>query len=128
VSAALARPESNGRIGLLGFSLGGFVATQAAAQDTRINALAVLYGGLPDAMAARVKRLPPVLELHGDADRIAPPAKGAELVRVARSVGAPAEQTTYPGRAHGFDSAETDPMAADAIARVVRFFGAHLAA
>ena len=128
VGAILARPESAGRIGLLGFSLGGFVAAQAAAEDARVNALAVLYGGLPDAMVPQVKHLPPVLELHGDADRTVPPAKGAELVRRARTLGAPAEQVIYPGRAHGFDFADKDPMTADAVARVVRFFRASLAA
>ena len=35
VSAVLARPQSSGRIGLLGFSLGGFVAAAAAAQEAR---------------------------------------------------------------------------------------------
>ncbi|HLH91234.1 MAG TPA: dienelactone hydrolase family protein [Xanthobacteraceae bacterium] len=112
----------------MGFSLGGFVAAQTASDDARIAALAVLYGGLPDAAVARVKRLPPVLELHGDADRIVPPARGAELVRIAQRLGAPAEQLTYPGRGHGFDFSEKDPMTADAIARVVRFFRAGLAA
>jgi carboxymethylenebutenolidase len=122
ITAVLARPESTRRIGLLGFSLGGFVAAQAAADDMRVNVLAVLYGGLPDAMVARVKHLPPTIELHGDADRTVPPAKGAELVRLARSLGAPAEQITYPGRGHGFDFSDKDPMTADAVARVVRFF------
>ena len=49
VTAALARPENSGRIGLLGFSLGGYVAAATAAHDQRIAALAVLYGGMPDA-------------------------------------------------------------------------------
>jgi carboxymethylenebutenolidase len=127
VSAVLARPGSTGRIGLLGFSLGGFVAAQTAAEDARVTALAVLYGGMPDTMVARVTHLPPLLELHGDADRTVPPAKGAELVRLARGLGAPAEQATYPGRGHGFDFSDKDPMTADAIARVVRFFRANLA-
>src|ERR1700722_896367 len=110
VSAALARPDSTGRIGLLGFSLGGFIAAQAANDDARVAALAVLYAGMPDATVALVKRLPPVLELHGDADRTVPPAKGAELVRLARAAGAPAEQVTYPGRGHGVDLSGNDPM------------------
>jgi carboxymethylenebutenolidase len=49
-SAVLARPDCSGRIGLLGFSLGGYVAANTAAHDPRIAALAVLYGGMPDAM------------------------------------------------------------------------------
>src|SRR5262249_49698366 len=95
VSAALARPHSNGRVALLGFSLGGFIAARTANDDARIAALAVLYAGLPDMTVAHVKHLPPVLELHGDADRVVPPAKGAELVRIARDLGVPAEQVTY---------------------------------
>jgi carboxymethylenebutenolidase len=117
VGAVLARPESAGRIGLLGFSLGGFVAAQAAAEDARVNALAVFYGGLPDAMPPHV---PAPAARAGAARRgrpHVPLAKGTELVRLARSLGASAEQVTYPGRAHGFDFADKDPMAADAIAR-----------
>lgn len=112
VNAVLARPDSAGRAGLLGFSLGGFVATQTAAEDARVSALAVLYGGMPDAFLSRVMRMPPVLELHGDADRNVPPAKGEELVALTQNVGAQAEQVLYSGRQHGFDFSEKDPMSA----------------
>ena len=37
-----------------------------------------------------------------------------------------AELVTYPNRKHGFDFSDTDPMTADAIDRVVRFFQAQL--
>jgi carboxymethylenebutenolidase len=126
VTAVLARPENSGRVGLLGFSLGGFVAAGTAAHDERVAALAVLYGGMPDAMASEVKRLPPLIELHGEADRNVPLAKGQELVRLAKAVGSDAELVTYPGREHGFDFSDTDPMTADAIGRVTRFFQARL--
>src|SRR5262249_6363440 len=72
VTAILKRPDSNGRLGLLGFSLGGYVAAATAARDDRVSALAVLYGGMPESIAAEVKHLPPLLELHGDADRNVP--------------------------------------------------------
>jgi dienelactone hydrolase len=49
VAAILERPDSSGRIGLLGFSLGGYIAADAAAHDQRVTAIAVLYGGMPDA-------------------------------------------------------------------------------
>jgi carboxymethylenebutenolidase len=126
VTAVLARPENSGRVGLLGFSLGGFVAASTAAHDERIAALAVLYGGMPDAMASDVKRLPPLIELHGEADRNVALAKGQELVKLANAVGSDAELVTYPGREHGFDFSDTDPMARDAIGRVTRFFQARL--
>jgi carboxymethylenebutenolidase len=128
VSAVLARPENSGRIGLLGFSLGGYVAAGTAAHDERIAALAVLYGGMPDSMVAEVKRLPPLIELHGEADRNVPLAKGQELVKLAKAVGSEAEQVTYPGREHGFDFSDTDPMTQDAMGRVTRFFQAKLGA
>jgi carboxymethylenebutenolidase len=127
VTAVLARPESSDRVGLLGFSLGGYVAASTAAQDDRIAALAVLYGGMPDAMVADVKRLPPLIELHGEADRNDPLAKGQELVKLGNAVGSTAELVTYPGKEHGFDFSDTDPMTADAIGRVTRFFQARLA-
>jgi carboxymethylenebutenolidase len=72
--------------------------------------------------------MPPLLELHGEADRNVPLAKGEALVKLAKAVGASAEQVTYLGRAHGFDFSDTDPMAADAVGRVVRFFQARLTA
>lgn len=76
VTAIIDRPDSSSRIGLLGFSLGGYVAADTAANDDRVTAIAVLYGGMPDAMVAQVKHLPPLIELHGEADRIVPLAKG----------------------------------------------------
>jgi carboxymethylenebutenolidase len=126
VTAILARPDNSGRIGLLGFSLGGYLAADAAARDERVSALAVLYGGMPDAMASQVRHLPPLIELHGEADQNVPLARGEQLVKLGKAVGAEAELVAYPGRAHGFDFSDSDPMAADAIGRVVRFFEARL--
>jgi carboxymethylenebutenolidase len=126
VTAILARSDSSGRIGVLGFSLGGYIAAAAAVRDSRVAALAVLYGGMPDAMVADVKHLPPLIDLHGNADHNVPFAKGEELVKLGKAVGAEAELVAYPGKHHGFDFSDTDPMAADAIGRVVKFFEAHL--
>jgi carboxymethylenebutenolidase len=126
ITSILARPESSGRIGLLGFSLGGYVAAATAALDERVAALAVLYGGLPQAMLSEVKHLPPLLELHGEADVIIPLRKGEELVEVGKRIGGEAELVTYPGRKHGFDFSDTDPATSDAVGRVIRFFAARL--
>lgn len=126
LSAVLSGADSSGRIGLLGFSLGGYVAAAAAARDERVSALAVLYGGMPDKIAPQVRHLPPMIELHGEADRNVPLASGEALVRLGKSVGAAAEIVRYPGKAHGFDFADNDPMTADAINRVAGFFQARL--
>lgn len=127
VRTILGRPESSGRVGVLGFSLGGFIAANAAARDARIAALAVLYAGMPDAMAGKVTHMPPTIELHGEADRIVSIANGKRLVELARSVGADAEFVPYPGKPHGFDFSDTDPMTSDAVDRVTRFFKSRLA-
>jgi len=128
LTTILRRSDSSGRAGLLGFSLGGYVAAATAALDDRVSALAVLYGGMPDKIASQVKRMPPLLELHGDADRNVPLADGEALVKLAKTVGAPAEQVVYPGQTHGFDFSDTNPATTDAIHRVVRFFQAQLQA
>ncbi|GKQ55434.1 dienelactone hydrolase family protein [Bradyrhizobium sp. Ce-3] len=128
LTSVLTGADSSDRIGLLGFSLGGYVAAAAAARDTRVSALAVLYGGMPDKIAPEVKHLPPLIELHGEADRNVPLASGEKLVRLGKSVGAAAEIVRYPGKAHGFDFADNDPMTADAVNRVAGFFQARLSA
>jgi carboxymethylenebutenolidase len=75
-----------------------------------------------------VKRLPPLIEIHGDADTIVPPVKGEELVKLATSLGDSVEHIVYSKRKHGFDFSDSDPMTADAIGRVVAFFRASLVA
>ena len=124
----LGRADSSGRIGLLGFSLGSYIAAEAAARDTRIAALAVLYGGMPQAMTTKVKHLPPLIALHGEADKNVPIEEGRQLVSLGKLVGADTEFVPYPGKAHGFDFSDTDPMTADAIDRVTKFFQTRLAA
>jgi carboxymethylenebutenolidase len=85
-----------------------------------------MYGGMPDAMVSELKHLPPLIELHGEADRNVPPARGEELVKLAKAIGVEAEFVDYPGKPHGFDFSDSDPMTADAVTRVVGFFDAHL--
>ena len=63
--AARARPECSGKVGLLGFSNGGFLAVATAARDPRLDVLVVFYGGLPRGLARQPIRLPPLLALHG---------------------------------------------------------------
>ena len=128
VTAVLARSDSSGRIGLLGFSLGSYIAAEAAVRDTRVAALAVLYGGMPQDMTTKIRHMPPLIALHGEADKNVPIEEGRQLVALGKSAGAETEFVPYPGKAHGFDFADTDPATADAIGRVTRFFQAKLAA
>jgi len=126
VAAVLKGDAGSDRIGLLGFSLGGFVAAATASRDSRVSALAVLYGGMPDKLVPEVRRMPAMIELHGDADRNVPFASGTSLVALAKATGPSAEQITYPGKPHGFDFADDDPATQDAVTRVAGFFRTHL--
>lgn len=78
-------------------------------------------------MATKVKHLPPLIALHGEADKNVPIAEGRQLVALGTLVGAETEFVPYPGKPHGFDFSDTDPMTQDAIDRVTRFFQAKLA-
>jgi carboxymethylenebutenolidase len=111
VSWGLEQKESSGKVGLIGFSYGGFLAVASAGADPRVSALVVFYGGIPAALKGEITRLPPLLALHGDADRGVPLAEGEALVETARAIGSPAELIVYPGAGHGFDF---DPERADA--------------
>jgi carboxymethylenebutenolidase len=126
-TSILRRPEASGRVGLLGFSLGGAVAV-VGARDPRIGALVVFYGFIPnDTQRARIDRLPPLLVLHGAADENVRLSSGMELVTLARQRGGRAELVVYPGEAHGH-STWREPAASDAINRTIAFFRAELVA
>ncbi|PKU24114.1 dienelactone hydrolase family protein [Telmatospirillum siberiense] len=114
----LGRPTSSGRIGLIGFSQGGFLAVSVAGRDPRVSGLVVYYGGIPGLLKVEATHLPPLLEFHGDADRRVAIQQGRELTDWARQLGGPAEMVVYPGAGHGFGRAAT----ADAERRSIAFF------
>ncbi len=68
-----------------------------------------------------IRRYPPLLVLHGDADAIISVSAGKELARNAEALGAPVDLVIYPGEAHGFGSNITAKNGADALNRTVAF-------
>jgi carboxymethylenebutenolidase len=123
-TAILQRPEASGRVGLLGFSLGGAVAV-ISARDPRIAALVVFYGFIPHLERARTGPLPPLLVLHGNADNDVPLQSGEDLIRMARQLGGRAELVVYPGEKHRY-STWGKSASTDAINRTIAFFRAEL--
>jgi carboxymethylenebutenolidase len=117
----LAAKQSNGKIGLIGFSNGGFLAAGAGALDSRINAAVIYYGAVPFPIMDRVRRFPPLLILHGDADTIITVDRGKELASLAKDMGGSADLVIYPGATHGFGSRLNTKDGADALARTVAF-------
>jgi carboxymethylenebutenolidase len=91
------------RIGLIGFSLGGYLAVCGAAIDPRVRAVVEFFGGLPKEMKLFMRRLCPMLILHGENDPIIPVAEAYHLQGVLQRKNIPYEMQIYPGVGHGFD-------------------------
>jgi carboxymethylenebutenolidase len=90
------------RIALLGFSLGAYLSLSDAAIDKRIKAVVDFFGGLPKEMKLFMRRLCPVLILHGEADPTVPVEEAYHLQEVLEKKGIPYEMQIYPGAGHGF--------------------------
>src|SRR5580692_10773041 len=111
------------RIGLLGFSLGAYLALSASAIDSRIQAVVEFFGGMPKEMRFFTRRLCPVLILHGELDKIVPVEEAYQLQQTLEKKQIPYEMQIYPGAGHGF-SGETWR---DASLRTLAFLEKHLA-
>ncbi len=90
------------RIGLLGFSLGAYLSLSDAAVDKRVRAVVEFFGGLPKEMKFFMRRLCPVLILHGDADTTVPVEEAYHLQKILEKKSIPYEMQIYPGAGHGF--------------------------
>jgi len=110
------------RIGLLGFSLGAYLALSNAAVDSRIQAVVEFFGGLPKEMKLFIRRFCPVLILHGEADPTVPVEEAYYLQRVLEQRKVAYELQIYPAVGHGF----TGETWRDAVLRTVTFLKKHL--
>lgn len=111
------------RIGLLGFSLGAYLALSASAIDSRIKAVVEFFGGMPKEMKFFTRRLCPVLILHGEQDKTVPVEEAYHLQQMLEKKHIAYEIQIYPGAGHGF-SGETWR---DAGLRTLAFLQKHLA-
>jgi len=123
VSHVERRPEVDPkRIALLGFSLGAYLSLSDAAIDSRICAVVDFFGGLPKEMKLFMRRLCPVLILHGERDLTVPVEEAYHLQKVLEKKNVPYEMHIYPNAGHGFTGAEW----MDAQQRTLDFFRQHL--
>ena len=111
------------RIGLLGFSLGAYLAVCGAAIDPRVRAVVEFFGGLPKEMKFFMRRLCPMLILHGEADPTVPVSEAYHLQEVLERKRIAYEIQIYPGVGHGFEGAVWD----DARARTLAFLQKYVA-
>ncbi len=91
------------RLGIVGFSLGAYLALSLGSQQARVKAIVDFFGGLPDHFAGQVRHLPPVLILHGDRDTVVPVSEAHKIEALYRSHLAPYEIKIYPNANHGFN-------------------------
>jgi carboxymethylenebutenolidase len=110
------------RIGLLGFSLGAYLSLAMATQDSRIAAVAELFGGLPGPFTRDAGNLPPVLILHGAQDTTVPIDRAYELERILQEKSIPYQIQIYPDQGHVFRGLAQ----LDAMRRVAEFFRSYL--
>src|SRR5262249_2401549 len=113
--------DSNGKVGLVGFSNGALLSTGASARDANIAAAVIYYGGMPRPGIGPVKRFPPLLILHGQAGKVIPVMEGEFLADTAKQLGTPAELVVYPGERHGFGSRLNTKNGADGLKRTIAF-------
>jgi len=91
------------RVGLLGFSLGAYLALSAAAIDSRVKIVVDYFGGFPKEMKLFMRRFCPVLILHGEQDATVPVAEAYQLQQMLEKKEIPYEMKIYPNAGHGFD-------------------------
>jgi dienelactone hydrolase len=111
------------RIGLLGFSLGAYLSLSSSTIDGRIKAVVEFFGGLPKEIKLFMRRIPPVLILHGEADPTVPVEEAYHLQQVLEKRGAPYEMQIYPDTGHDFSG----EVWRDACRRALAFLNRHLA-
>lgn len=111
------------RIGLLGFSLGAYLALSVASVDTRVKAVVDFFGGFPKEMKFFMRRLCPTLILHGDADPTVPIEEAHHLQQMLEKRNVPYEMQIYPGVGHDFRGEIWD----DARRRTLAFLQKYLA-
>jgi carboxymethylenebutenolidase len=119
---------SRERIGLVGFSRGGFLAVSVASSREEVGAIVSFYGGGgggQTTLEEDVEGLPPALILHGEADRVVPVSSAYALRDAVLAAGGEAELHVYAGAGHSFNSptstAYTASAAGDAHRRTLEF-------
>ena len=90
------------RVGLMGYSLGAYLSLATAASEPRIRAVVEYFGGFPKALYPKADKLPPILILHGDADKTVPVSEARDLETLLKAKKVEHEVHIFKGAGHGF--------------------------
>lgn len=118
-----------GSVGLLGYSLGSFLAVSVASTIPEVRAVVDYFGGGSedkDELKSQVAGFPPLLILHGEADQSVPVSRAYDLRDAVMAQGEEVEMKIYPGAPHGFNASwlpvYNEAYANDSFQRTVDFF------
>jgi dienelactone hydrolase len=107
------------RIGMIGYSMGAYIAFFRGARDPRIKAIVSVSGSLP--VESR-STFPPVLILQGSNDRSNPVSRIKAFQEELKAKGTPSASHVYRGLGHNFDVDRWE----DAALRAAAFFDRHV--
>ena len=124
----MARPESNGKVGVVGFCFGGGVSNQMAARIPELGAAVPFYGSQVSAEEAAKIKAPLMLQYAGLDTRVN--AGWPDYEKALKANGVEYEAFIYPDVNHGFHN-NTTPRYDEAAAtlawdRTIEFFKKHL--
>ena len=123
--------NSTGKVGTVGFCMGGALSLYAASKNKNVSACVVYYGGHPKVHPDLPALEAPVLGLFAERDGFVTVASVRDLERKLAGLGKDFEFQVYPGVDHGFFNDERPEVynrtaAEDAWKRTLNFFSRHL--
>jgi len=133
IDRVAAQKETTGKVGTVGFCMGGALSLFAACRNPEVGACAVFYGGHPNIKPDLESLHAPVLGIYAGKDGFVTPDAVKALDRQLTDLGKPHEFHTYPNADHAFFNDTRpevyDPAAsADAWEKTLAFFRRYLRA
>jgi carboxymethylenebutenolidase len=94
------------RIGVIGISLGAYLAVATAIDDDRVRSVVELSGGVPPGWEKRVSpSLAPTMIIHGDRDSVVPVSEARKLEGLLQLHKVRYSTEIFPEETHWFSSA-----------------------